>query len=238
MVALAAIAAVVIVAVFKKADTLSVVALSCAVVALLTQIAVFVVQTRSAARRNAEARSLLAEIRSVLAELHALLPELRGRVASAEQLLGKRVDHLTAGFAELDPFTAHPMNVAHLDASDRESRLTRLKSLPAADEAAPLIEKLHGLSPRAKIELSRYGRDLVTCYGEPGGGIPGFPVASPVPQRVRELIDEGLIEELSAKPEWTPIRQQDGKPWFALTDLGREVVRLLVAEGQAPAYLR
>jgi len=81
IIAIATITALIIVSAVRKVDTISVVALSLAIVAFMTQIMVFITQTWSTSRLNAETRGFLAELRT--------------RSLGTEAMLNRQVDKLT-----------------------------------------------------------------------------------------------------------------------------------------------
>ena len=259
VIAVAAVTGLAIVAAVKKVDTLSAVALSLAIVAFMTQIVVFIAQTWSTSQLNAETRGFLEELRTrsqgseefLGKQVDKLTDDLMSRAAvlakggqppsEARELVRRDVvralsqTNASEGPDEsLNSWIQNPYNAGRRSAKERDEVLQKLATFPPVEEGTKLAEDLRSLSPEATAEMRRYGIDLKGVT-ESRSGIPGFPDTAES-RPIKELLDKGLLEDISTRPDWvSPLMFASN--WFALTDPGVELARLLIAPGEAPDYV-
>jgi hypothetical protein len=257
-VAAGAITALVVIAAVRKVETLTTVALALAIVAFVTQILLFIAQTWSSGHLNAETMGFLSELRTRSQGTEALLNKqidkltddlmARGAAARKEtrdpELTRERVRRDVAaalGSSELTAmsqegaFRRHPLNPRNLPRPQLEPLAELVATFPTEDEARALLPILRALSPSAVGELMRFGRDLQDVYMQESG-VPGFPADEPSSEQQKELLDKGLLEDITSLGQGNPLG--DGKPWLVLTEKGRDVARLGVGRGPIPTYLR
>lgn len=246
-IALTCLAALVVVASIKSVDTLSTVALSLAVIAFVAQLIVFVVQAGAANSQMLQSQQLHAQLLALLGEMGERARGTQAAVTTiSDTLLTAALDKALVGREGGD---AEPVDVRAVaseaaallqaeigqrgERSPRPDRgasaldwpVAELRSFPTGDVSDEL-SILHELTPAARQELLRYGRDAIS---NPPGSMfpPGF-----------RTVDNASRQELAAYGLTAPLgRWEDtdwGPDWHVLTERGRKAARLLTAEGPPP----
>jgi hypothetical protein len=106
--------------------------------------------------------------------------------------------------------------------------LGELLTFPSPDEGIPNLDHLRSMHPRAIANLARLGDDEVSSR-EAGISV-GLPLNPKSDYWFTEtvLMEQALVE---------PAAKLDDRKWFRLTDKGRKLARLLIAEGEVPDWL-
>jgi hypothetical protein len=236
---------VVITAVDEK-DALSTVALALAILAFSVQLIVFIAQQGFAgeqSRRNEELygsmQGVLAEIREKAAGTQADVRSMRETLLSA--LLSKERADPEGG--QVDPAVISQMMDPRRTARrgpagtrlwpDRRpspqdaSLVEMLKTYPSRAEAGEALRVLQGLSPRERMNLKAFGDDeIITRQPD-----------SPFDPSLTERAAGGLLEKGLVEPYPDDRQPRTDLKVMHLTDLGREVARLLTASGNPPSHL-
>lgn len=229
-------------------NALSTVALALAILAFSVQLIVFVAQqslSTEAARRSEELygsmQGVLAELREkaegtqadvrVINErmLEAILSKnlAQSPVALDYGQIASQVANQAARAEEVVESPSAEFEQGFLwpprqPSPDDEKYVRMLQTYPAEDEVGDALEILEGLAPPDRIFLKGFGNDEINAR-RPGSSFdPSWPMDA-----ARGLLPYGLVEPLPSQ----------GLEIGHLTDKGREVARLLTAEGEPPAYL-
>ncbi len=248
--ALTCLAALVVVASLKHAETLSTVALALAVVTFVAQLIVFVVQAGAANQQMLQSRALHADQLQLLGEMgerargtdatvtridERLLEVALGKTLGERDktgadarsiamevtaLLNAEEDAPSLRRARMPRETRAPRALEMQDADANRRARERLEAFPDENVEAA-IATLEALSPDALAALTRWGRDEIQYAGT--NYLTGLGV-SDGPRR--EVLDAGLV---------CPRGPSSGL--YVLTDRGRDAASVLIAPGDPPPDL-
>ncbi|MGC1851288.1 MAG: hypothetical protein WA687_02480 [Solirubrobacterales bacterium] len=227
-------------------DALSTVALALAILAFSVQLIVFIAQQNLASEQGRRNEELYGSMQTVLAEIREKAEGTQADVRTInEKLLSALISKNASdggGLAHVLPQLLDPANASpHEGQSDALSWVSRLperrpvlederyvqtlESFPSQEEAPELMQQLTALSPNDQDQLKRFGDDEIIARR------PGSPF-DPWLFAPGNLLEHGFVEP------YPPERQPDqGPKVFRLTDRGRNVARLLTANGDPPPYL-
>jgi hypothetical protein len=232
--ALTCLAALVVVASLKHAETLSTVALALAVVTFVAQLIVFVVQAGAASQQMLQSRALHAEQLQLLGEMGE---RARGTDATVTRIderllevalgktLGERdktgadarsiameVTALLNTEADLPGQESIRNMVEILDSDASQRARDRFEKFPA-ENAESLIPLLEVLSSAARIELVQWAEDEIKYTGT------NYPTGLGVSDGPREeILRAGLVR-----------LRRPGAQLYVLTDTGRAAAAVLMA---------
>ncbi|HVF06107.1 MAG TPA: hypothetical protein VNA20_14795 [Frankiaceae bacterium] len=232
----------------KDIDTLATVALALALISFTAQLLVFVVQTRSANEQELRSQNLYAELLGLLAQIRErtegtqttitamnsqLLEHVLGKARSETEAAGVQPDQpdysrrvaenavrlwprVTTATNELElPFPPHTPQ------SDDLAVATELSTFPSdTDEVDSALKTLEQLSSTDLRSLARLAKDEVSSRRPGATYAPGL-----LTVYSKDLETRGLIKR-------SPYASAD-EVWI-LTPAGRQLARLLAAEGDPP----
>jgi len=257
IVAIAALAALAVVADSKNADGLATIALALAILAFVVQILVFIAQAQTSHQQmlqseelNTETRSLLSEVQTTARATETLVREQFREVLKAlieasnssgdgrfdsEALERRLLESVKREVAPPktptqplpDPSRARARFIA--ERSRRRSEMIRQRqSFPGEEEGRPALQRLKSLTPAAQARLRAYADDEIQSIEN--GTYLGLPVADPLEDHDRELVDRHLVSRFR--------RTDDGRMQTVgrLTEAGQLLARLLLAVGEIPEW--
>ena len=194
-------------------------------------------------------RGLLAEINEKASGTHADVRRIQEKLI--ESLLAKSVTDAQGKSGEIDyrriaaevssllerqtPSEAQPASLEQPNVkwpprkptpNDERIRM-QLKTFPAQEEASDALEVLNSLNEKSRLRLRLFGLDELRNRSPDSPFNPALSDAFST-----ELVEQGLIEPIDGYSH--PI---DNSPLMQLTERGREVARLLTADGAIPDYL-
>jgi hypothetical protein len=239
-----ALVALSVVSSVRGADTLSVVALTLAILAFLVQIVVFIAQTLTSTQLNSQTARVLDEVQDLLGKRFDYLlrnavertsleiedsedvPIQPADVANYEERLRDNFDALLRQQDDqhdgLRTFLGGKLPRTRPVGTDEDATLARMRSWPGPDEAPGLARQYKALSPEARIRFQRYVEREVLQRSD--GRTLGLRSTSSDDQPdpiTQELVAAGLLE-------MKPGNAIPGvAPAYQLTPVGREVGRLI-----------
>ncbi len=266
LIAAASVASLVVVTSVKDVDTLSTVALALAILAFAAQLVISVAERQASSQQllqservNTETQALLADVRASTQGLHSTLSDqfdtvlraaLRPAIEEATQdgdvspiELEKRItQHFDQAVRDLST-RAEIRNERYWSSGQSPSPdgpagdqgiIDHMETYPDADEGRRLLEVLNQLTPlevtllskRAQRELERRRAGLSTRWYWKGDD-PG--------PATQALIEKGLFEPVS--PLKGVAEKYPERNYVALSPLGRDVARLILAREPAPKWL-
>jgi hypothetical protein len=254
LVAAACLAALVVVASAKDADALATIALALAVITFIVQLVVYVAQAVDTRRNNELTQTLHAQLTADLGELTGRAKGTEATMATiSDKLLDRalqqtgssKLENLPPGFArdlasnlaelmedrgdtdqgsEAVPQTEFPEKPWGPDEDHRVRRM--LSTWPEdVDELGEIQENLDGLPDFALTVLDQAARDELEYRAADQDIRPCIVSASEVPT-AKLLYERELLEDLDRKAYSVALS--------ALTEKGRKVARIFVAEGKPP----
>jgi hypothetical protein len=244
----------VVVTAINDEDALATVALALAILAFSVQLIVYVAQQNLASeqgRRNEELygsmQSVLAELREKAAGTQADVRAINERMLEAllsknlAQLPGVQVDsaRIASRVARETARAEEDRDPSNFPAADEliwprrraspedQQLIELLRSYPAPDEVGDSLEVLQSLSDPDRIFLKGFGNDEISARQPDSMFDPSWPMAV-----AGGLESIGLVEPLPSDQQ-----HPDSAPIGRLTEEGRQVARLLTAQGDPPPYL-
>jgi len=233
----------VIVSSIRDADTLSVVALALAVVAFVIQIMTYILQTNSSSRQERSVLEINADTLRALATIEEKSEGTRQSVDKiSDKMLGVIIDKATTEVAlgtgtgqrndvssivrrSLDLVTerrADELNSPPPVTADRVQDRT-MRSMPSADRLSEAVARVSNLSTSDVVTLKWLGEDQESYGGEPSLlGVRHLHNAD-------HLHKLGLVKRVQEPSAEAPV--------FRLTDLGKDVARLLLVPAHSVQHI-
>jgi hypothetical protein len=207
-------------------------------------------------RVNTETRALLADVRATTQGLHATLSDqfdtvLRAALGPAiaeaskdgevspEELEARIVDKVEDALRQFRTPAATSTSMSHLvsrsAAPEDERVIKHMTTYPDEEEGLRLLSILNELTPlQAELLRSRASQEIRTRRA--GRLPPAWVLPSGRRQRAEALFDQGLAREIDRPPRAARPEDPDDT-FYELTDLGRDVARLLMGRGEPPEWL-
>jgi hypothetical protein len=278
VITLTSLGALVVVTSVKDVDTLSVVALSLAVLSFVAQLIVTMAQAQQSSQVSSETMGALAEMRATTTSLltnqreqfdavlkfafQQAIPAVAQDIARSEaaesgtdaqsEETGERASEVakvlqtsleevlsnwqpaTSRSLFTSRFSGPPPSTSSVSERGRARREWRdlISNFPTREEGEPAVQVLRGLKPRT---LARFGSltDDIGDRGRPDQSV-SYPraVDQTAPSKsMRQLIDAGLVEEVSAPPPG-----ETGPAVYRMTPRGVIAARLIRGQGEPPDW--
>jgi hypothetical protein len=245
--AIGGLTGLVIVAALKQDDALATVALSLAIITFVTQILVFIAQTWTTSQLNAETRGFLEQLKTSThgteKAVNTQVDKLTNHLISTFESLRKRdygsgdsdlresvreeVADVLSSTQNVSIQTVSGSSVASISSAN-ERVIDELLSWPNEEEGQEYLRLLRTLSPIAVANIRMLADDELRS--RQAGTEPGLPVAADHPFS-EEIIGAGLAE-------YVPSPENPTDQWVRLTNMGRQVARLMMGAENPPGWLR
>ncbi len=226
--------ALVIVVRTSGTDVLATIALALATLAFVVQLIVFIVQTSAANQQMLQAQQLYGQMNAVLGQigertegtqvemrrisehfLQSVFPKTVAAHSGPDASEANEAEELETAIETEWP-TGSPPSV-------NRALLTALSAYPSEADAPPIIQRLAALSDAARRDFYRLVNDDVYYRsGDSSRWIgPGLPARGLEPS-LGDLVEQFNVHD---------------KQFIALSEVGRQVARLLVPEDDPPPYI-
>lgn len=239
VIALTCLVVLVIVASRKNVEALPTIALALAIIAFVVQLIVFIVQAGATAAQSVRGQALHGELLELLAEIREQTQGTQVAVSGQNE----RLLEAALGKVSRERGLSEEGQQAVIEAAERSSgseagsqsrqyparkakpddahHLAILQSVPGDEEARVGLERLKALRPMQKLFLRMFGEDERKILEAGSGGAYDPGLASTM-----GLEEKGLVAEVPGSAA------EVGKPFYRLTDSGRDLARLLVGDGE------